>query len=140
MITSIANAGSYLRFAQAPPSRTTLTTADALPVAEAEASAAGNTKPGIPGSPLKALDVSDLRTISKDNPELRDVMATAWLKIQALNSTKPHQTTSTDYTPAQLDAAFEAIMMAAQQNAVGSRSTGYSTQRDSSGGHTDFTA
>jgi hypothetical protein len=141
MTTSIANAGSYLRFAQAPPSRTTLTTADALPVAEAEAStAAGNAKPGIPGSPLKALDVSDLRTISKDNPELRDVMATAWLKIQALNSTKPRQTTATNYTPAQLDAAFEAIMMAAQQNASGSRSTGYSTQRESSGGHTDFTA
>jgi hypothetical protein len=141
MITSIANAGSYLRFAQAPPSRTTLTTADALPAAEAEAStAAGNAKPGIPGSPLKALDVSDLRTISKDNLELRDVMATAWLKIQALDSTKPRQTTSTNYTPAQLDAAFEAIMMAAQQNATGWRSMGYSAQRESSGGHTDFTA
>jgi hypothetical protein len=227
MITSIANAGSYLRFAQAPPSRTTLTTADALPVAEAAAStAAGNAKPGIPGTALKALDVSELRTISKDNPELRDVMATAWLKIQALNSTvatqapdnapqniyatvkvngkvvatlynggssvmtndaaakvgdlqdppglnggpdlaqrraeriakavggtvekaptaitqsewKPRQTTSTNYTPEQLDGAFEAIMMAAQQNAVGSRSTGYSAQRESSGGHTDFTA
>ena len=227
MITSVANAGSYLRSAQAPPSRTTLTTADALPVAEAEASpAAGNAKPGIPGSPLKALDVSELKTISKDNPELRDLMATTWLKIQALNSTvathapdnapqniyatvkvngkvvatlynggssvmtndaaakvgdlqdppglnggpdlaqrraeriakavggtvekaptaitqsewKLRQTSSTNYTPAQLDAAFEAIMMAAQQNAVGSRSAGYSTQRESSGGHTDFTA
>jgi hypothetical protein len=227
MITSTANAGSYLRYAQAPPSRTTLTTAIALPVAEAEAStAAGNAKPGIPGSALKALDVSELKTISKDNPELRDLMATTWLKIQALNSTvaphapdnapqnvyatvkvngkvvatlynggssvmtndaaakvgdlqdppglnggpdlaqwraeriakavggtvekaptaitqsewKPRQTTSTDYTPAQLDAAFEAIMMAARQQAISPRSVGYSTPQESSGGYADISA
>jgi len=224
MITSMANAGSYLRPIQAYPSRTTLTPADALPVADAGA-AAGNAKPGIPVSAVKAVDISGLKAVSiKDNPELRDRMAESWLRKKAADVVtdvpdnapqniyatvkvngnvvatlynggssvmtndaaakvgdlqdppglnggpdlaqrraeriakavggtvekaptaitqsewKPHQTTSTSYTPAQLDAAFEAIMMAAQQNAVGSRSTGYSAQRESSGGHTDFTA
>ena len=88
MITSIANAGSYLRPAQAYPSRTTLTPADALPVAGADASAAaGNAKPGIPVSAVKALDISGLKAVSiKDIPELRDRMATNWLGTQAANA------------------------------------------------------
>ena len=44
---------------------------------------------------------------------------------------KPRQTTSTDYSRAQLDAAFEA-MMAEQQKAVAQRTGGYSSQRESS--------
>ena len=86
MITSMANAGSYLRPTQAYPSRTTLTPADALPVAEASA-AAENAKPGIPVSAVKALDMSGLKIISvRDNPELRDLMATNWLRMQAANA------------------------------------------------------
>ena len=72
MITSMANAGSYLRPTQAYPSRTTLTPADALPVAGAnnKGAAAGNPKSGIPVSAVKALDISGLKAVSiKDNPE-----------------------------------------------------------------------
>lgn len=226
MMTSIANGGSYLRSAQAPPSRT-LTRADALPVAEAEAStAAGNTKSGIPVSAVKALDTSGLKAVSiKDIAELRDRMATYWLKAQAANAAaatdvpdnapqniyatvkvdgkvvatlyngggsvmtndaaakvgdlqdppglnggpdlaqrraeriakavggtvekaptaitqsewKPRQTTSTNYTRAQLDAAFDA-MMAEPQKALGPRSAGYPTQGGASGGYADFNA
>lgn len=89
MITSMANAGSYLRPTQAYPSKTTLTPADALPVADADASmAAGNAKPRIPVSAVKALDMSGLKIISvRGNPELRDLMATNWLRMQAANST-----------------------------------------------------
>jgi hypothetical protein len=227
MITSIANAGSYLRYAQAYSSRPTLTTADALPVAEADASTvAGNAKPGIPVSAVKAIDISGLKVISiRDNPELRDLMASNWLRMQAANlaaatdvpdnapqntyatvkvdgkvvatlynggsvamtnqaaamvgdlqdppglrggpdlahwraeriakavggtvekastaitqsAWKPRETTSTDYTRGQLDAAFDA-MMAEQQKAIEPRSAGYPTQRASAGGHTDFSA
>jgi hypothetical protein len=86
MITS-ANAGSYLRPTQASPSTTTLTRADALPVADADASTAESVKPGIPVSALKKLDMSGLKVISiKDNPELRDRMATMWLATQAANA------------------------------------------------------
>jgi hypothetical protein len=227
MITSMAGAGSYLRPTQAYPSKTTLTPADALPVAGADAStASGNAKPGIPVSAVKALDTSGLKMISiRDIPELRDRMAAGWLEMQAANSTaatdvpdnapqniyatvkvngtvvatlynggssamtnaaagavgdlqdppglsggpdlaqwraehiakavggtvekastaitqsawKPRQTTSTDYTRAQLDAAFEA-MMAERQTAITQRSVGYSTPLESSGGYTDFNA
>jgi len=225
MITSMANAGSYLRPIQAYPSRTTLTPADALPVADAGA-AAGNAKPGIPVSAVKAVDISGLKAVSiKDNPELRDRMAMVWLATQAANSArateipdnapqniyatvkvngkvfaplytggssemtndaagkvgdlqdppgrnggpdlaqwraehiakavgstvekastaitqsawKPRETTPTDYTRAQLDAAFEA-MMAERQTAVAQRYAGYSTPHESSGGYTDFNA
>jgi len=83
MITSMANAGSYLRPIQAYPSRTTLTPADALPAADAGA-AAGNAKPGIPVSAVKAVDISGLKAVSiKDNPELRDRMAESWLRKKA---------------------------------------------------------
>ncbi|WP_275187388.1 hypothetical protein [Bradyrhizobium sp. CSA112] len=204
-----------------------MTTADALPVAGADAAtAAGNTKPGIPASAVKKLDTSGLKTISiKDVPELRDRMAAMWLDMQAAKSAlatdvpdnapqntyatvkvngkvvatlynggsvamtneaagkvgdlqdppglnggpdlaqwraeriakavggtvekaptaiaqsewKPRQTTSTNYSRAQLDAAFDA-MMAEQQKAIGPRSAGYSAQRESSGGHADFNA
>ena len=227
MITSMANAGGYLRPTQAYASRTTLTRADALPEADVEAStAAGNAKPGIPVSAAKALDMSGLKIISvRDNPELRDLMASNWLRMQAANATaatdvpdnapqniyatvkvigkvvatlynggssmmtnaaaatvgdlqdppgliggpdlaqwraehiakavggtvekastaitqsewKPRQTTSTDYSRAQLDAAFEA-MMAEQQMAVVQRAGGYSNQRESSRALADFSA
>jgi hypothetical protein len=83
MISSIA--GSYLRSTQAPPSTTTLTRADALPVTDD--AAAGNAKPGLRVSDLKKLDTSGLKTIAiKDNPELRDRMATAWLATQLANA------------------------------------------------------
>ncbi|WP_347337111.1 hypothetical protein [Bradyrhizobium lablabi] len=226
MITSMAGAGSYLRSTQAFPSKTTLTPADALPVADADATAAtGNAKPGIPVSAVKALDMSGLKIMSvRDNPELRDLMASNWLRMQAANSAaatdvpdnapqniyatvkvngkvvatlynagssamtndaagkvgdwqdppgllgpdlaqwraelfakavggtvekaptaitqsewKPRQTISTDYTRAQLDAAFEA-MMAERQTAIAQRYAGYSTPHESSGGSTDFNA
>jgi hypothetical protein len=226
MMTSIANTGSYVRPTPAYTSRT-LTTADALPIADADAgTAAENAKQGIPVSAVKALDISGLKIISfRDNPELRDLMASNWLRMQAANSAaatdvpdnapqntyatvkvdgkvvatlynggsvamtnqaaamvgdlqdppglqggpdlaqwraeriakavggtvekastaitqsawKPRETTSTDYTRAQLDAAFDA-MTAEQQKAIEPRSAGYPTQRASSGGHTDFSA
>src|SRR4051812_31162272 len=71
-MTSIANAGSYLRPTSAYTSRT-MTTADALPEPDATAAAAaGNAKQGIPVSALKAIDPSVLKIISvKDLPELR---------------------------------------------------------------------
>ncbi|MCK1518233.1 hypothetical protein IVB22_38285 [Bradyrhizobium sp. 190] len=227
MITSMANAGSYLRPTQAYPSKTTLTPADALPAAGADAGAtAANAKPGIPVSAVKALDISGLKIISiRDIPELRDRMASNWLRMQAANSAavtdvpdnapqniyatvkvngkvvatlynagssamtndaagkvgdwqdppgliggpdlaqwraehfakavggtvekastaitqsewKPRETTSTDYTRAQLDAAFEA-MMAERQTAIMQRYAGYSTPHESSGGYTDINA
>jgi hypothetical protein len=226
MITSMASAASYVRPAQAYPSRTTLTPADALPVAGTEASAAGNAKPGIPVSAVKALDMSGLKIMSvRDNPELRDLMATNWLTMQAANATfatevpnnapqnihatvkvngkvvatlynagssamtndaaakvgdlqdppglkggpdlaqwraehianavggtvekastaitqsewKPRQATSTNYTRAQLDAAFEA-MMTQKQGAIAQRSVGYSTPHGFSGAYADFNA
>ena len=225
MITSMAGAGSYLRPTQAYSSRT-LTTADALPAADA-GTAAGNAKPGIPVSAVKALDMSGLKVISiRDNPELRDLMASNWLRMQAAASAaaaaevpdnapqniyatvkvdgkvvatlynggssamtngaaamvgdwqdppgltggpdlaqwraelfakavggtiekaptaitqsewKPRQTSSTNYSRAQLDAAFEA-MMSAQQMAAVQRAAGYSAPHGASGGHTDFNA
>lgn len=87
MITGTANAGSYVRPTFATPSRT-LTPADALPVAGADASTAAiNAKAGIPVSAVKALDMSGLKAIPiKDNPELRDLIAATWLSRQAANS------------------------------------------------------
>jgi hypothetical protein len=65
-----------------------LTRADALPVADADASATPeNAKPGILLSDVKKLDTSGLKFISaKDNPELRNRMAMSWLATQAANS------------------------------------------------------
>jgi hypothetical protein len=87
MMTSIANAGSYLRPAQAYASRT-FTTADALPTDGADAgTATGNAKQGIPVSALKAIDPSVLKIIPvKDLPELRDLMAENWLRVKTFNS------------------------------------------------------
>jgi len=84
MITSAAGAGSYLRPTQAYTSRT-FTTADALPVTDADAGAtAGNAKAGIPVSNVRKLDISGLKIVSvRDNPELRDLMASNWLRMQA---------------------------------------------------------
>jgi hypothetical protein len=87
MITSMTGSGSYLRSTQASPS-TILTRADALPVTDADASAAaGNAKAGFAVSDLKQLDTAKLKAISiKDNPELRDRMAMNWLATQAANA------------------------------------------------------
>jgi hypothetical protein len=52
---------------------------------------------------------------------------------------KPRQSQSPNYTRAQLDAAFEA-MIAEQQMVSAQRSVGYSTPHGSSGGHADFNA
>ena len=85
IMSSITNAGSYLRSAQAQSSRTTLTRADALPDSAAGTSGAAETpKRGIPVSEVKRLDTSGLKVISiADHPELRDRMATMWLNHQA---------------------------------------------------------
>jgi hypothetical protein len=226
MITSTANAGSYVRPAQTYPSNTTLTPADATLAAGTDAStAAENAKQGIPVSALKKLDTSGLKIISvKDNPELRDRMATMWLDVQAAKSTfatdvpdnapqniyatvkvngkvvatlynggssamtneaagkvgnlpdpglsggpnlaqsraeyiakaiggmiekaptaitqsewTPRQSISSNYTRAQLDAAFQA-MMAEGQRAAAQRLAGYPTPHESSGFYTDFNA
>jgi hypothetical protein len=58
------------------------------------------------------------------------IMQSAW---------KPRPSNSTDYSRAQLDAAFDA-MMAEQLKAVAQRSAGYSAPHESSGGHADFNA
>src|SRR5207247_5039459 len=80
MITSAAN-GAYVRPAQTY-SRTTLTPADAMTGADGGTN--DDTKQGIPVSALKRLDSSGLKIISiKDNPELRDQMATNWLNMRA---------------------------------------------------------
>jgi hypothetical protein len=86
MITNTASAGAYVRPAQT--SRTTLTPADALPATVADAgTAAEPAKQGIPVSTVRKLDISGLKIISiKDNPELRDRMATTWLDMQAAES------------------------------------------------------
>jgi hypothetical protein len=226
MITSMAGVGSYLRPAQAYPSRTTLTPADALPAADADAgTTADDAKQGIPVSALKKLDSSGLKIISaKDNPELRDQIATNWLNMRADESAMatevpdnapqniyatvkvngkvvatlynggssamsndaaakvgnlpdpgansgpnlaqsraeyiakaiggtiekahtaitqsqwtPRQSVSRNYTRAQLDAAFQAVM-AEGQKATAQRLAGYPTPHESSGAYTDFNA
>ncbi|HEY4344021.1 MAG TPA: hypothetical protein VGN05_06740 [Parvibaculum sp.] len=84
MITSMIDVARYARSAQTRPSKVTSTSADALPVAGADASPP---QQGIPVSTLKKLDTSGLKFISvKDNPELRDHMATNWLQMQAAQS------------------------------------------------------
>ena len=87
-MTSVANAGSYLRPTPAYTSRA-LTRADALPEAdEAAGAAAGNAKQGIPVSALKAIDMSGVKAVSvADLPEIRDMMAKHWLDTQAANAT-----------------------------------------------------
>jgi hypothetical protein len=82
MITSTA--GAYVRPAQTYPSRT-MTPADALPAASADIGAVAEPeRQGIPLSALKKLDTAGLKIISvKDNPELRDQMATNWLNMRA---------------------------------------------------------
>jgi hypothetical protein len=89
MIAGMATGGSSLRPAQTSPSRTTFTPTDALPAASAnESAAAGNATQGISVSALKKIDTSGLKIISiSDNPELRDLMATNWLEMQAAQST-----------------------------------------------------
>ena len=85
MITSMAGASRYLRPAQTYPSKTTLTPADALPVADGDVgTAAGNTKQGIPISAVKAISISGMKLISTEGtPELRDRIATNWLNMRA---------------------------------------------------------
>jgi hypothetical protein len=89
MMTSTTSAGSYWPLAQSYSSRTTLTPVYTSPVADTdESTAAENAKQGIPVSALKKLDTSGLKIISvDDNPELRDLMTTNWLNMQAARST-----------------------------------------------------
>jgi hypothetical protein len=90
MITTTSTAASYLRPAQASPSSTILTRADALPETATadESTVAAKQSQGIPVSDLKKLDIS-LKAISiADDPEFRDRLATTWLQMQAaLSST-----------------------------------------------------
>lgn len=86
MITGITGAGSYVRPALAALSRT-LTPADALPAADADAGpATGNTKAGIPVSSVKALDMSGLKITPIKDTELHDLIAATWLGMQAAKS------------------------------------------------------
>ena len=115
MMTSIANAGGYLRPTQAYSSRT-LTTADALQEADPNAgAAAGTAKQGIPVSAVKAIDISQLKVISvKDNPELRDRMAEAWLRIKPpdrpLLPTCPTMPRKTPMRPSRLNGKIVATL------------------------------
>jgi hypothetical protein len=97
MIAGTANTAGYLRPAQASPSRTTLTRADALPETGADNSAtAASQSRGIPLSAVKKLDMSGLKIVSiADNPELRDLMAAAWLRM----NTAPSATDVPDNAP-----------------------------------------
>lgn len=80
MITSMIDVARYARSAQTLSSKVTPTPADTSPATDAGATA----KQGIPVSSLKKLDTSGLKVISvKDNPELRDRMATNWLNMRA---------------------------------------------------------
>jgi hypothetical protein len=225
MITSTGHAGAYVRPAQTYSSRPSLTPADALPAADADVrTAAENAKQGIPVSALKKLDTSGLNIISvKDNPELRDQIATNWLNMRAdelamatevpdnapqniyatvkvdgkvvatlynggsswmtnaaaakvgnldpgsnggpnlaqsradyiakatggtiekaqtaitQSQWTPRPNVSRNYTRAQLDTAFEAVM-AEGQKATAQRLAGYPAPHETSGAHTDFNA
>ena len=222
MIASMANAAGYLRPAQSPPPKTTFTRADALPeIASVDQGvAAENQSQGIPVSTLKKLDLSALKVVSiADNPELRDLMAAAWLRMNTVASAtdvpdnapqntyatvkvdgkivatlynsgssamtnqaaaevgnlqdppgllgpdlaqwraeriakatggkiekastaitqsewKPRPSVSQDYTRAQLDAAFDAMMK--DQKAVAQRPSSYTASRDVPAARTDF--
>jgi len=85
MIAGVAYGGSFLRPAQTYPSKATFTPADAQSAASAEGdAAAADATQGIAVSSLRKLDTSALKIISvADNPELRDLMATNWLQMQA---------------------------------------------------------
>ena len=85
MIPSVSSSAGYLRYTQAASSRT-VTSADALPAADAGATEAP-VKPGIAVSSLQAIDTSQLKIVSvRDIPEIRDRMAAAWLDTQAANA------------------------------------------------------
>ena len=85
MIPSVSSSAGYLRYTQAASSRT-MTSADALPAADAGATEAP-VKPGIAVSSLQAIDTSQLKIVSvRDIPEIRDRMAAAWLDTQAANA------------------------------------------------------
>jgi hypothetical protein len=224
MIAGTANAAGYLLPAQASPSRTTLTRADALPETGADNSTtAASQSQGIALSAVKKLDMSGLKIVSiADNPELRDLMAAAWLRMNTASPAtdvpdnapqntyatvkvkgkvvatlynsgcsemtneaaaevgdlqdppaliggpdlaqwraeriakatggtiekastaitqsewKPRPSISQDYTRAQLDAAFDAMMK--DQKAVAQRSSYYQAPRDAYGARSDFSA
>ena len=86
-MTSISGAASYLRPALATAPKTTLTRADALPEAVADASPARDEKYRVQVSEVKKFDSLGLKIVSIDDmPELRDRMATHWLNMQAAES------------------------------------------------------
>ena len=79
--------GGYLFANQRTQPKKTLTPADALPAANADATTTGGSRQGIPVSRLKKLDISGMKIVSVDDvPELRDQMATMWLNSQAAAS------------------------------------------------------
>src|SRR4051812_4906756 len=88
MIAGLGNGGSYLRPAQTYSSRATLPPAEAAAADGVEqAAVAENATRGIAVSALRKLDMSGLKIIAvEDNPELRDLMATNWLQMQAAQS------------------------------------------------------
>jgi hypothetical protein len=76
--------GGYWSPSQTYPSKTILTRTDALPATDADDRAVANPAQGIPVSQLRKLDTSGMNIIAaKDVPELRDMIATAWLRTQA---------------------------------------------------------
>jgi hypothetical protein len=80
--------GGYWGPSQTYPSKTILTRTDALPATDADDRAVADTAQGIPVSQLRKLDTSGMKIIAvKDVPELRDLIATAWLRTQATNET-----------------------------------------------------
>ena len=86
MITGAANSANYLRSAQASPSKTTLTKADAEPAAEAAATTATeNVKLQHPDLDFRTSDVSQLKITPLDTA-LRDLFATVCWEAQLANS------------------------------------------------------
>lgn len=85
MITSTAGAANYLRPAQTIASTAALTRADALPKPSADQGAdVAEKKHGVVVSDVKKLDTLGLTVVSlKDNAELRDRLAAAWLQMNA---------------------------------------------------------
>src|SRR3954471_9529828 len=86
MIAGVAHGGSFLRPAQTYPLKATFTPADAQSAASADGDAAvRDATHGIAVSSLRKLDTLKITSVA-DNPELRDLMATNWLQMQAAQS------------------------------------------------------
>lgn len=99
MIGNAANAGSYFRTAQSYQSKPAFTPTDAAATATTDEGKAGaHAKGAIPVSALKKLDTSGLMAVSlKDNPRIRDQIATNWLDARSAQQTV--DTSEPDNTP-----------------------------------------